>query len=466
MLLGPAGVGLVGIFRSMLELVKSGTSLGVNASAVREIAKADAEGTEKDRVGVVVTLFRTCLLLGLVGLLFVVVCADWLSIWSFGQSNYTAEIRTLGVVVMLSSLAGGLSAYLQGKRKITDMARASLISSFLGAIISVTLYLTLGVAGIVPVMVCTSLSTLLIYGWFARKIPRKKLLITWKESIGYSKDLMTLGFALMWGGLLTALVAFASRALIIKELGIDENGIFQAAWAISGMFAGFVLGAMSSDYYPHLTSIVGDRDKANQLINNQVEIGILLALPGLLGTLLFAPWIMQILYSSEFLPAAQLLPWLLIGIYARVMIWPLGFLVLAKGKTKWFVSAQTLFHGIHYTLIYTLLPRYGLQGVAFAFFVPFVSGGIINLLFAYQLTSYRPNKKALVLSLLGGVSIIGGCVVHFYTEHWVRFIIAVIFVGLVSILCLRSLCLRLGEEHRIVKMLGRLPLVHGMFYKH
>ena len=54
----------------------------------------------------------------------------------------------------------------------------------------------------------------------------------------------------MWGGVLVAGVAFATRGLIIRKYGIDAGGIYQAAWGISGMFAGFILGAMGQDSIP------------------------------------------------------------------------------------------------------------------------------------------------------------------------------------------------------------------------
>lgn len=32
-------------------------------------------------------------------------------------------------------------------------------------------------------------------------------------------------------------------------IGLEANGIYQAAWGLSGMLAGFILGAMGTDFY-------------------------------------------------------------------------------------------------------------------------------------------------------------------------------------------------------------------------
>jgi PST family polysaccharide transporter len=64
---------------------------------------------------------------------------------------------------------------------------------------------------------------------------------------------------------------------------------------------------MGADYYPRLTGVAHDHAAVNRLVNEQTEIGLLLAVPGLLATLALAPWIIRLFYTSEFLPAVELL---------------------------------------------------------------------------------------------------------------------------------------------------------------
>ena len=84
--------------------------------------------------------------------------------------------------------------------------------------------------------------------------------------------------------------------------GIESAGYYQAAWALSGLFAGFVLGAMGADFYPRLSGLIHDREAAIRAVNEQTEIGVLLALPGLLATLALAPWVIHAFYTKEFVP--------------------------------------------------------------------------------------------------------------------------------------------------------------------
>ena len=68
-LLGPAGVGLFGLYGSIVELTQSLAGMGVNSSGVRQIAAAVGSG-DADRVArTVAVLRRTSLALGALGAL-------------------------------------------------------------------------------------------------------------------------------------------------------------------------------------------------------------------------------------------------------------------------------------------------------------------------------------------------------------------------------------------------------------
>ena len=86
-------------------------------------------------------------------------------------------------------------------------------------------------------------------------------------------------------GLLTFGAAYLIRIIIVHEEGVASAGYFQAAWAIGGMFAGFILQAMGTDFYPRLTAIAQNSEECNRVVNEQAQVSILLAGPGLLATL-------------------------------------------------------------------------------------------------------------------------------------------------------------------------------------
>src|SRR3954453_11711052 len=65
MLLGPTGVGLIGLYTSTIGLVGTLSSLGVGSSAVREIALAYSHGDAEAPPRTVIILRRLCWCIGL-----------------------------------------------------------------------------------------------------------------------------------------------------------------------------------------------------------------------------------------------------------------------------------------------------------------------------------------------------------------------------------------------------------------
>ena len=74
-------------------------------------------------------------------------------------------------------------------------------------------------------------------------------------------------------------------------------------------YIGFVLQAMSVDYYPRLAAAIADHDAVNRMVNEQTEVALLLAGPVLLAMLGLAPWVIDVLYSPQFSEAAAILRW-------------------------------------------------------------------------------------------------------------------------------------------------------------
>ena len=221
------------------------------------------------------------------------------------------------------------------------------------------IYFTLGSAGIVPALIAAAFVTLACSFWYARRVPVLPLSVSFGETISGARRLLGLGLAFMWGAVLVAGLDLLIRAIIARKFGIEGAGIYQAGWALSGMFASFVLSAMGADFYPRLTATIHDRAQAARAVNEQTEIGVLLALPGLLAALALAPLAIKLLYTPRFLPAADLLPWMALGVFGRVISWPMGFVQLALGASRWFAATETIFAVLWAALTYAMVEASG-----------------------------------------------------------------------------------------------------------
>lgn len=425
--------------------------LGIGSSGVRQIAEASGCGDQAHMAATVKTLRRACWFTGILGWLLAAALAKPLSHWIFGEASHAWAIALLGSTILFSTISGGQTALLQGIRRIGDLARVQIIATFLNTLAAIGLYAWLRERGIVPVLLATAAIQLLISWHFARRVQPAPIRLTIRDTLHHTKGLVSLGLAFMWSGLLAALVMLAIRALIIRELGLDANGLYQAAWAISGMFAGFILGAMGADFYPRLTAIANDHEAVNRLVNEQTEIGVLLALPGLIGTLSFAPWLMQLLYSSKFIPAAGLLPWFVLGIFGQVISWPLGFIMLAKGAKAWFAVTETLSNLFKLGLSVWLLHFLGLVGTAIALPALYLFHSVIVLSAGFRLTRFRWNARVLKLFLVSALLVVTAFAVTQLLQPIPAMIVGAALTATSGVFSLRGLASRIGRDHHIVQ---------------
>lgn len=457
-LLGPQGVGLVGLYQSATAMVAIVVGLGLNSSGVREVAQASRSGDAIDLARTVTVLRRLCWITGASGWLLTVILAWPLSVWTFGNGEKAHDIMILGGTVFIGCVSGGQIALLQGMRRIADLALVNFLCVIGGSAASIALYAWLGAQGIVPALMLSSLISFGFNWWFSRRICVADAPLGWLETFLRARRLLHLGVAMMWSGLLVTIVAFVTRSLIVRDLGLEANGFFQAAWTISGMFFGFIVGAMSADFFPRLSAAAGDNTTLNRLVNEQTEIGVLLAVPGLVGTVVFAPFLIEILYSSEFSGATSLLPWFVVGVFFQVVSWPIASVLLAKSHSKSFALVETAINGVQILATVFLMNVFSLKGAAMAFVVAQVVHITVYFSIVAQRTDLvwsRPVRKLLVYSVM---SLASAIVVHLYCHGVWLFLLGIVVVAVCGLISLRGVGKRLDPMSRLARKLKDLPL--------
>lgn len=456
-LLGPSGIGLVGLYASAMGLIGTVSGLGIASSGVREVVQAYSQEDAARAARTVRILRRACWATGVLGWLLAIAVAQPVSRWMMGSPDHAWAIAVLGVTLLIGSVSAGQLALLQGLRRIGDMARANVLGALVSSAVAIALYAWLGQDGVVPVLVASALVSLGFSFWFSRRVAVSPVTVSWADTLTGTRRLAGLGVAFMWSGVLTAGVDMLTRSVITRQLGLEAAGIYQAAWALSGLFAGFILGAMGADFYPRLTTVIHDRSLAVRTVNEQTEIGILLALPGLLGTLAFAPLMMEVFYSKRFVPGAELLPWMVLGVFGRVVSWPMGFIQLAKGASRWYLATETVFAAVHAGLLLWLVARYGVVGAAYAFALTYGFYTLSMLWVGRVLIGFRWSANVIRLVCLTAGLVGLGFLVRLLVSGTAGMAVGGLLTAIGCIVSLRGLVARLGANSKFVKWMCVMP---------
>ncbi len=398
-LLGPSGMGITGMYQSATGLIGMLAGFGIGSAGVRQIAEA-AGTCEEDRIARTVRTLRvTSLLSGLLGMSLILLFCRQIGYTTFGNYSYTLGVALMSVTLLFGGISAGQTALLQGMRRLKELASCQVLGSVFGTIASITLVYFLRERGIAPYLVAVSAFAILSSWWYARKVRIEPVKITVREMANESKGLLNMGLAFMVSGLLVAGTTYVTRVLIARQLGMVAVGLYSATWTLSSLYVGIILSAMGADFYPRLTSVASDNAAVNQLVNEQTEMGILVAIPGILATLTFAPWVLRAFYSEAFTPAADVIRWQILGVALRVVSWPMGFVQLAKGMSWLFVLTETASSAVNVSLLFVCMKIWGLEGAGISFFALYVCYSITMLAVCNWITGFCWSKKSFFLIL-------------------------------------------------------------------
>ena len=393
---GAAGVGAFGLLIQGTAFVSSVTGLGLSTSAIKGIAAAQASGDLAARAQLVAIVRRLAWFSGALGAALCLAFAGELSCWTFGDEGHASAYRVVAATVLLGELALANLSILRAAGRRRLLATISLMSSLVGVALVVPTLWFFGADGIVPSVLALSASATIFAWWHGRTVPGPAQPIAFRTIWRQGRAFAAMGAAFVWGGVLAAGATLAVALLLRHHGGLAVSGYFQAAMALSGVFVGFVLSAMGQDFYPKLAAVIQDRPAAVRLINRQTEIGVWLAVPGLVAMISMSEWAVALLYSPDFRPSVALLRILALGCFGRVVSWPLSYVLIAGNHPWRSALGETLFWPAYVGLSWFLLGMYGAAGPALAFAFLYFLYAVGMRCWVGALIGFRYERAALV----------------------------------------------------------------------
>ena len=423
LLLGPSGYGLLGIYDSVCAMTRTVAGLGINGSGVRQIAEAVGTGDSHRIACTVITLRRVAFYSGALGALLLLVFSKPLSLLTFGDYRHAGAIALLALAAFFGDVSAGQGAVIQGMRRIADLAKMSVFGALYGTVFSIGIifiYYRHGAAedGVVPALVCVAAMGILMSWWYARKVKVEPIRVALRQFVKETAALLKLGIVLMASVLMTFVTGYLIRILTLREINIEAAGFYQAAWVLGGYYVNFILQAMGTDFYPRLTAVAKDHGECNRLVNEQAEVGLLAACPGVLATLSFAPLVITLFYSAQFGPAVEILRWFCLGMVLRVASWPMGYILLARGEGKLFFWTELLTNLVSIGLTWIGIKFFALKGIGVAFFITYVFYiiliyGVVRRLSGFQWSTMNHRLGLLFVPVIAVVF-----ASWYFLPHW------------------------------------------------
>ena len=398
--LGPSGTGLIGLYTTTTDLINSISGIGINSSAVKEVALAN-KSEDKSELQKTLFVFRWIVLVtGVIGTLVLFLFSSYFSLKVFKNTNHSISFKWLSLIILFSSLTAGQYGLMQGLRKIKELALAKIVGTVIGTFICIGLIYFFRENGIIPFIIVGAFTTFLLSWFFTNKLGIESQKVNSIEFKQIASKLIRLGFAFLLSSLTATATAYFSRLYISQIFSIQELGIYTACWTLSAIYVNFILSAMGADFYPRLTEIINDHKSSIQLINQQTEIGLLMAIIGIVGVVSFSSHVLNVFYSREFLVGFKVLQWMTLGMALKIVTWPLGFVVVTKGKMKLFMALEISWGIIYLFLLSLLTKSFGFEGIGIAFFITYLINGIFVLISAIFLINFNWSKSVFKMLII------------------------------------------------------------------
>ena len=438
-ILGPVGIGIQNMFTTMLYMLTSFFGLGLQTSAVREVARANATNDEITISKTIITLRRWINTTAIIGAVFMISFAKPLSQLTFDTPKYSLFIIFLSLALIFTVLSNGQTALIKGLRRLKDLAKVSLCGSIISLIVSIPIFYFWGENGIVPVIIISAFCVLICSYVYAKKVVVKNVDISYKESVVRGKEMVKIGFFLMLSTFLAQLSSYSINGYISHVGNFADVGYYRAGYLITTHYVGLIFTAMGADFLPRLTEANEKANQMSEVVHAQSLVALLIITPLLTFLFPLIKIIISILYSTEFYVIENYISWAALGLLSRLCVWCLSYILLAKGfSVRYFVSE--LFANLTNVLFCIWGYKwFNIQGLGIAFCL----NNIICLLFNYVIVirscDFRYNNRFWSRFMLANLLLIVLFLFHrFFNNLWGNIVLLVVSL-IVTLYCLKIL---------------------------
>lgn len=386
--LGPQGIAILGNLRNVLEIFHKFSSGGLANAVIKYSAehKSDPEAFSS----FLSTLIWSGLVMCVFTMAVILVFSEFINTLIFGSRNFVSVIRLLAFVLPLHVINLYLISILQGFNAFSKVIKINIASHFLNIIAFALLVYWLNLEGALFTIVIVPSAMLIFTLYYVQSWFGAITSFRWSRfSTPVLKNLGQYAFMTLISSLTFPLVFLGIRNLLIDSLGESNAGFWESTVRISSYYLLFILSLLNLFILPKMAEAQKSSEFRAIVFNFYKEI-LPFFVVGLILVYILRDWIVTLIFSKDFLPAADLFFWQIIGDFFRVLAMVMVYQFHAK-KMLWHYIITDLFLALSLFLsaIY-LVPKIGLEGVVLGHALTYILYFLIILfIFRKSLIFYK-----------------------------------------------------------------------------
>jgi len=338
----------------------------------------------------------------------------------FSNDNYWSLLILFSISIPFTLVSSIIETYFRAIREINIYVKYSIICALFSLAIAIPAMLYFEIKGVVFVLTVSSLISIFIGFLFLKRkgiLPNFRILSKVENSV--FRDIYKIGIGMMLMMAIQQLSFLFIRTIIAKKLGINEVGIFQSVYSISNNYFGLFFVIIAAYSIPKLSIL-----KTNALIieelNQTIKLLILVYTPLILICFIFRYYIIQLLYTNNFIAAKELFYFQLQGDFLRALSWVFGLWLVPKMKIKQMILFDILFYFnlISISLYLLNVENMGVKSISIAYLIAYCFHFLINFIYAKYTLGFRFTKHNLQIFIYSFIAII---VLFILFEYFVNF---------------------------------------------
>ncbi len=406
MLLGRLGLGINAQYQNSAVVANSFTNFGISFSAVQRLSELyEEDDPEALRlfVGVVRTWSLWAAVCGVVlTLLLSLLVGSW---YLPGDGTRQIDILLLCLFVASMPIEEGECSILKGVRQLGRMAGVEASVAVATLLLTIPLYYVLGLRGIVLALALVGWAKVLLHMTVTLRLFRYRVHPFSRRVVRAGRPLVARGIPYMLAAVLGSLTTMALFSYCLNG-DPREIGLYKSIYSLMVTYSGVVFIAIGNDFFPRLSSVNHDSQRMNHAINQQIDVSVLLITPLLIVLVIVIPWIIRLLYTSEFLPGVVMGQCAIFYMYFQAVTKPVAYTSLAKGDSLMFLIVEAVYNIVFLALMYYGYHHFQLVGAGVALSL----AALFDMLMISSVYSrsygYRMRASTMRIVLVQGVLLI------------------------------------------------------------
>lgn len=364
--LGTSGMFILGQVRDFLKITTAIGHLGTVNGTTKYVAQYKDDSINLNAY--LGTSFRIHLFSSLATALVCILFSGKLSTFLFNSSNYNKVLILIAFSFVTISINSLLLSVLNGLKKVKIYVLITSISAIFSAIFLIILVHYFQLIGALYAIALNQFLVLIISTVIIalnKAIPLTLYKFSFSSTSFKNLSKFSL-MALVSPFCLVAATLFV-RHYVNNSFGENHAGSWEGMWRLSTMYLLFITTTFKFYLLPTYSQLEGNALRKEVFNTWKYVLPLMIALT--LVIFLLKDFIINLLFTEEFILIGTLLGFHLLGDIIKMNTWVLGNLLIAKARTKAFIFFQIEWATVFILGTIIFGNKYGFKGVAIAYFV-------------------------------------------------------------------------------------------------